>query len=318
MLSEGQVPISTTDRTHARTGPDTQRAQAHNHTQNSNTRTQPRHVVVHDLARISTRALTRGKLLAEGGSPSSLPHRDPTMTLAFTTAQKTLQSIKSMLPRLVTSGVVVAGEPTLYVEPANVLTVCDFLKNHTGTRCKALMDVTAIDVPTREKRFEVRLRPASDTTAAASSLPSAACLHAHWCSLRSICAPLNQTPCPRLAQVAYQLLSVEHNSRMRVKTLVGGHEGDSGVPSLAGIFSSANWLEREVWDMYGIYFEGHPDLRRILTDYGFQGHPLRKDFPLSGFVECRYDPSKKRVVTEPLELTQEFRQFEFLSPWKEK
>jgi len=177
-----------------------------------------------------------------------------------------------MLPRLVTSGVVVAGEPTLYVEPANVLTVCDFLKNHTGTRCKALMDVTAIDVPTREKRFEV----------------------------------------------AYQLLSVEHNSRMRVKTLVGGHEGDSGVPSLAGIFSSANWLEREVWDMYGIYFEGHPDLRRILTDYGFQGHPLRKDFPLSGFVECRYDPSKKRVVTEPLELTQEFRQFEFLSPWKEK
>jgi NADH dehydrogenase (ubiquinone) Fe-S protein 3 len=244
------------------------------------------------------------------------------MSLAFTTAQKTLQSIKSMLPRLVTSGVVVAGEPTLYVEPANVLTVCDFLKNHTGTRCKALMDVTAIDVPTREKRFEVRLRPASATTAAAISLPSAACLHAHRCSLGSFsdhpCTNLYHTPCSRLTQVAYQLLSVEHNSRMRVKTLVGGHEGDSGVPSLAGIFSSANWLEREVWDMYGIYFEGHPDLRRILTDYGFQGHPLRKDFPLSGFVECRYDPSKKRVVTEPLELTQEFRQFEFLSPWKEK
>jgi len=194
------------------------------------------------------------------------------MSLAFTTAQKTLQSVKAMLPRLVTSGVVVAGEPTLYVEPANLQPVCDFLKSHTGTRCKALMDVTAIDVPTREKRFEV----------------------------------------------AYQLLSVEHNSRIRVKTLVGGHEGDSGVPSLAGMFTSANWLEREVWDMYGIYFEGHPDLRRILTDYGFQGHPLRKDFPLSGFVECRYDPSKKRVVTEPLELTQEFRQFNFLSPWQEK
>ena len=120
------------------------------------------------------------------------------------------------------------------------------------------------------------------------------------------------------SQVAYQLLSVEHNSRMRVKTLVGGHEGDGGVPSIASVFSSANWYEREVWDMYGIYFEGHPDLRRILTDYGFQGHPLRKDFPLSGFVECRYDPSKKRVVTEPLELTQEFRQFDALSPWQAK
>ena len=192
--------------------------------------------------------------------------------LKFTTAQKSLQAIKSLVPRLVTSGVVVAGEPTIYTEPANLVPLCDFLKNHTGTRCKALMDVTAIDVPTREKRFEV----------------------------------------------AYQLLSVEHNSRIRVKTLVGGHEGDGGVPSLCDTFTCANWLEREVWDMYGIYFEGHPDLRRILTDYGFQGHPMRKDFPLSGFVECRYDASKKRVVTEPLELTQEFRQFEFLSPWQEK
>jgi len=194
------------------------------------------------------------------------------MALAFTQAQRSLASIRSMLPRLVTAGTVVAGEPTLWVEPANVPPVLDFLKNHSGTRCKQLMDVTAVDVPTREKRFEV----------------------------------------------AYQLLSVDHNSRMRVKTLVGGHEGDGGVPSVAGLFTSANWLEREVWDMYGIYFEGHPDLRRILTDYGFRGHPLRKDFPLSGFVECRYDPSKKRVVTEPLELTQEFRQFDALSPWTEK
>ena len=88
--------------------------------------------------------------------------------------------------------------------------------------------------------------------------------------------------------------------------------------STAGIFSSANWLEREVWDMYGVYFAGHPDLRRILTDYGFQGHPMRKDFPLSGFVECRYDASKKRVVTEPVELAQEFRAFDFASPWQTK
>ena len=192
--------------------------------------------------------------------------------LKFTQAQKALSSIRSMIPRLVTNGVVVANEPILYVPPANLPTVMTFLRDHSGTRCKALVDITAVDVPTREKRFEV----------------------------------------------AYQLLSVEHNSRIRVKTLVGGHEGDGGVPSVAGLFSSANWYEREVWDMYGVYFEGHPDLRRILTDYGFQGHPLRKDFPLSGFVECRYDPSKKRVVTEPLELTQEFRQFDALSPWQAK
>ena len=120
------------------------------------------------------------------------------------------------------------------------------------------------------------------------------------------------------AQVVYQLLSHEQNSRIRVKTAVGGSSGEDSVPSIAGIFSSANWLEREVWDMYGVYFAGHPDLRRILTDYGFQGHPMRKDFPLSGFVECRYDASKKRVVTEPVELAQEFRAFDFASPWQTK
>ena len=120
------------------------------------------------------------------------------------------------------------------------------------------------------------------------------------------------------AQVVYQLLSHEQNSRIRVKTAVGGSSGEDSVPSIAGIFSSANWLEREGWDMYGVYFAGHPDLRRILTDYGFQGHPMRKDFPLSGFVECRYDASKKRVVTEPVELAQEFRAFDFASPWQTK
>ena len=104
---------------------------------------------------------------------------------------------------------------------------------------------------------------------------------------------------------------------MRIKTQIGGL-GEEGVPSVASIFSSANWFERETWDMYGIYFAGHPDLRRILTDYGFQGHPLRKDFPLSGFVECRYDQSKRRVVTEPVQLTQEFRQFDLLTPWQSK
>jgi len=88
------------------------------------------------------------------------------------------------------------------------------------------------------------------------------------------------------------------------------------VPSVAGIFSSANWWEREAWDLFGIYFSDHPDLRRILSDYGFEGHPLRKDFPLTGYVELRYDDEQKRVVYEPVALNQEFRNFDFLSPWE--
>jgi len=91
---------------------------------------------------------------------------------------------------------------------------------------------------------------------------------------------------------------------------------DTPVPTVTGVYSAANWWEREAWDMYGIYFSDHPDLRRILTDYGFEGHPLRKDFPLTGYKEIRYDVEKKRVVYEPVKLTQEFRSFDFLSPWE--
>ena len=112
--------------------------------------------------------------------------------------------------------------------------------------------------------------------------------------------------------VVYQLLSVTQNQRIRVKISVA--EGED-VPSATSLFSSAGWLEREIWDMYGIYFCEHPDLRRILTDYGFQGHPLRKDFPLTGYVELRYDDELKRVVYEPVKLTQDFRRFDFMSPW---
>ena len=114
-------------------------------------------------------------------------------------------------------------------------------------------------------------------------------------------------------EVVYNLLSLTHNQRVRVKVAT---KDNVPVPSVSGVFSSANWWEREAWDLFGIYFSEHPDLRRILTDYGFEGHPLRKDFPLSGYVELRYDDEQKRVVYEPVKLTQAFRDFDFLSPWE--
>ncbi|MFD2235868.1 NADH-quinone oxidoreductase subunit C [Aureimonas populi] len=114
-------------------------------------------------------------------------------------------------------------------------------------------------------------------------------------------------------EVVYHLLSPRLNQRIRVKLAAG--EEDI-VPSVTGVFAGADWFEREAYDLYGIFFSGHPDLRRILTDYGFEGHPLRKDFPLTGFVEVHYDEHLKRVVYEPVELRQEFRNFDFLSPWE--
>jgi NADH-quinone oxidoreductase subunit C len=114
-------------------------------------------------------------------------------------------------------------------------------------------------------------------------------------------------------EVVYNLLSLKHNRRIRVKVLT---DEDTPVPTAVGIFSTAGWHERETWDMYGVAFSDNPDLRRILTDYGFDGHPLRKDFPLTGFVELRYDDEQKRVVYEPVKLTQDFRSFDFLSPWE--
>jgi NADH-quinone oxidoreductase subunit C len=113
--------------------------------------------------------------------------------------------------------------------------------------------------------------------------------------------------------VVYHLLSPRRNQRIRVKCET---DADNPVPSVVEVFPAANWFEREAYDMYGILFSGHPDLRRILTDYGFQGHPLRKDFPLTGYVEVRYDDAQKRVVYEPVKLTQEFRSFDFESPWE--
>ncbi len=117
----------------------------------------------------------------------------------------------------------------------------------------------------------------------------------------------------RRFDVVYHLLSLRHNTRIRVKVQT---DETSPVPSVISVFPAANWYERETYDLYGILFSGHPDLRRMLTDYGFEGHPLRKDFPLTGFVELRYDQDEGRVVYEPVKLIQEFRNFDFLSPWE--
>ncbi len=113
--------------------------------------------------------------------------------------------------------------------------------------------------------------------------------------------------------VVYHLLSLHNNFRIRVKAALAEN---ATIPSVIEVYPCADWYEREAFDMYGVMFEGHPDLRRLLTDYGFEGHPLRKDFPLTGHVELRYDDEQKRVVYEPVKLTQEFRNFDYLSPWE--
>jgi NADH-quinone oxidoreductase subunit C len=118
---------------------------------------------------------------------------------------------------------------------------------------------------------------------------------------------------PDRFDVVYHLLSLKQNLRVRVKFAT---DAETAAPSASGLFPAANWFEREVFDMYGVLFDGHPDLRRLLTDYGFDGHPLRKDFPLTGHVEVRYDEERKRVVYEPVKLVQEFRTFDYLSPWE--
>ncbi len=153
------------------------------------------------------------------------------------------------------------------VVPNAIASFLQFLRTDMNCQFTTLIDITAVDYPDREKRFDV----------------------------------------------VYHLLSMRENQRIRVK--VEAREGEI-VPSVSGVFPSANWLEREVYDMYGIEFSDHPDLRRLLTDYGFEGHPLRKDFPTTGYVEVRYDEVEKRVVYEPVKLVQDYRQFDFMSPWE--
>lgn len=156
---------------------------------------------------------------------------------------------------------------TITVSREDICKVLLILRDHSSFSFETLIDVTAVDYPDDEERFEV----------------------------------------------IYNLLSISQNHRLRIKIKVSE---ETPVPSVSGIYSSAVWYEREVWDMYGIFFSKNPDLRRILTDYGFEGHPLRKDFPLTGYIELRYDEELERVVYDPVELTQDFRTFEFLSPWE--
>ena len=171
------------------------------------------------------------------------------------------QYLLSALPKHIQQFSVWKDELTIYICPSGVIPVMSFLKYHTAAEYTMVADITAVDYPTRNNRFEV----------------------------------------------VYNLLSVRHNSRIRVKTYA---DEATPVPSICSLYDGANWYEREVYDLFGVFFVGHPDLRRIMTDYGFDGHPLRKDFPLTGYTEIRYDEEKKRIVVEPLELTSAFRSFE--------
>nr|YP_010881099.1 NADH dehydrogenase subunit 9 [Moerckia flotoviana]WIA66601.1 NADH dehydrogenase subunit 9 [Moerckia flotoviana] len=177
------------------------------------------------------------------------------------------KSLIATLPKWIHKCQTSKHENILYTNPNSLFQLLYFLKYHTNTRFKVLIDIRGVDYPSRERRFEV----------------------------------------------VYNLLSIDYNTRIRILTSV---DEITPICSVVGIFPSAGWWERETWDMFGVYFSNHPDSRRILTDYGFEGHPLRKDFPLSGYVEVRYDDSEKRVVSEPIEMTQESRYFDFASPWE--
>jgi NADH-quinone oxidoreductase subunit C len=177
------------------------------------------------------------------------------------------EAILAGLPGAVTGHAVAFGELTVTANAPDIVKIVRFLRDDPRCQFISIIDVTAVDYPARERRFDV----------------------------------------------VYHFLSPRQNTRVRVKI-----ETDemTPVPSIYSEFPGAEWFEREAWDLYGVMFTDHPDMRRLLTDYGFEGHPLRKDFPLTGFVEVRWDDEAKRVVNEPVRLAQEFRNFDFLSPWE--
>lgn len=170
-------------------------------------------------------------------------------------------------PDCVLSWEVANDELTVTLAPSSIVSFVEFLKTDGACKFSTLIDITAVDYPTRGKRFDV----------------------------------------------IYHFLSMYQNHRIRLRTQI---REDEMVPSIIDVHPSSNWFEREIFDMFGILFTGHPDLRRILTDYGFRGFPLRKDFPTTGYTEVRYDEVQKRVVYEPVSLVQEYRQFDFMSPWE--
>ena len=184
-----------------------------------------------------------------------------------TTLDNLGQSIRTGLPGAVTGHEVVRGELTITAEAAEIVRVARFLRDDPACQFVSFVDLTAVDWPSREKRFDV----------------------------------------------VYHLLSPRLNQRIRVKVQT---DERTPVASIIEVFHGADWFEREAYDLYGVLFTGHPDMRRLLTDYGFTGHPLRKDFPLTGFVEVRWDDEEKRVVYDKVALAQEFRSFDFLSPWE--
>jgi NADH-quinone oxidoreductase subunit C len=183
------------------------------------------------------------------------------------TLQRLGETIAGALAGAAVGHTVAYGELTITANAADIVKVVTFLRDDERCRFVNLIDVTAVDWPSREKRFDV----------------------------------------------VYHFLSPTKNARVRVKVET---DEATAVPSIIDVFPGANWYERETYDLYGVLFTGHPDLRRLLTDYGFQGHPLRKDFPLTGFVEVRWDDEQKRVVYDKVRLAQEFRNFDFLSPWE--
>ena len=177
------------------------------------------------------------------------------------------QSIRTALPGAVTGHEVKYGELTITGKASEIVRIATYLRDDPACQFVSIIDVSAVDWPSREQRFDV----------------------------------------------VYHLLSPRLNQRIRVKVRT---DEQTPIQTASTVFPAAGWYEREAFDMYGILFSGHPDLRRILTDYGFEGYPLRKDFPLTGFVEVRWDDEQKRVVYDKVALAQEFRTFDFLSPWE--
>ncbi|OYX30077.1 MAG: NADH-quinone oxidoreductase subunit C [Caulobacterales bacterium 32-69-10] len=177
------------------------------------------------------------------------------------------QAIQASSAGAVGSFYVAFNELNVHAQASRIVELLTTLRDSPEFRFQQLMDVTAVDYPDRERRFDV----------------------------------------------VYHLLSLTRNQRIRISVET---DEDTPVPSATPVYPCADWFERETFDMFGVFFSGHPDLRRILTDYGFHGYPLRKDFPMTGYVEVRYDEELKRVVYEPVKLPQEFRQFDFLSPWE--